>query len=417
MIPLEEAQQFVLERCHPQPPVNLALEVSLGCVVSTPVVATEPVPPFANSSMDGYAVRAADTVDPPVTLTVIGSIMAGHPLERAVGPGQAARIMTGAPVPEGADAVCMIEETETTPDSQRVTVGRAVHTGEFVRPPGRDVAVGQVICPAGTVLTPARLGVLADQGAVTVSAHPRPKVGVLSTGDELFVGSGPLPPGAIRDANRPTLLALARQGGWESVDLGVVKDDEAALVDVITEGANTCDALITSGGVSVGDLDLVRVVLEKLCAGSMRWMQVAIRPAKPFAFGVLAGSGTPVFGLPGNPVSAMVSFELFVRPALRLMGGHRRLHRPVAKARAEVDMGRTADGKLHLVRALLSLDPQGGWRVRATDGQESHQLHSMAEANALALLPDGPGARAGDLVDVMLLDADADADVEGSASS
>jgi molybdenum cofactor synthesis domain-containing protein len=415
MISLEEAQQFVLDRCRPLPPVDLALEVALGCVVSAPVVATEAVPPFANSSMDGYAVRSADTGDPPVTLSVIGSIMAGHPFDRAVGPGEAARIMTGAPVPRGADAVCMIEETETTADGLRVTVRRALAAGDFVRPPGRDVAVGQVICPAGAVLTPARLGVLAHQGAATVSAHPRPKVGVLSTGDELFVGAGPLPPGAIRDANRPTLLALARQGGWESVDLGVVKDDEAALVDVLTEGAATCDALITSGGVSVGDLDLVRVVLEKLCAGSMRWMQVAIRPAKPFAFGVLADSGTPVFGLPGNPVSAMVSFELFVRPALRLMGGRLRLHRPVAKARAEVDMGRTADGKLHLVRALVSLDPQGGWRVHPTAGQESHQLHSMAEANALALLPDGPGASAGDLVDVLVLDSDTDTDTDTAA--
>jgi molybdenum cofactor synthesis domain-containing protein len=356
--------------------------------------------------MDGYAMRACDTVGAPVRLAVIGTIMAGHVLGRTVGPGQAARIMTGAPVPPGADAVCMIEEAVVEPDGSSVTIGRELRPGDSIRQPGRDVDVGDVIAPAGVVLTPAHLGVLANQGVVSVLAHPRPRVGVLSTGDELFAGVGPLPAGKIRDANRHTLLALARREGWDCVDLGIVGDDEPALVEVLVRAAVTCDALITSGGVSVGDLDLVRVVLEKLSAGSMRWMQVAIRPAKPFAFGKLADSGTPVFGLPGNPVSAMVSFELFVRPALRLIGGHRVLHRPVVTATTEVDLDRQADGKLHLLRAQVELDRQGTWRVRPTDGQESHQLRSMAEANALILLPDGAGTRAGEQVEVLLVDPD-----------
>jgi molybdopterin molybdotransferase len=163
---------------------------------------------------------------------------------------------------------------------------------------------------------------------------------------------------------------------------------------------------MTSGGVSVGDLDLVRVVLEKLSPGKMRWMQVAIRPAKPFAFGVLADSATPVFGLPGNPVSAMVSFELFVRPALRRLGGHRILHRSIVPATADVDLPREVDGKLHLLRAHVRLDASPSWRVRTTSGQESHQLHSMSEANALVLLPDGIGVHAGAQVSVLLIDPD-----------
>jgi molybdenum cofactor synthesis domain-containing protein len=406
MIPLDEAQRFVLGLCQPLAPVELALDDALGCVLSETVMATEQVPSFANSSMDGYAVRADDTAGAPVSLAVIGSVMAGHPLEQTVGPGQAARIMTGAPLPGGADAVCMIEETETAPDGRRVVIGRALQPGAFVRQPGRDVAIGDVIAPAGTVLTPAHLGVLANQGARTVMVHRRPRVGVLSTGDELFSGSGPLPPGRIRDANRHTLLALLRREGWDGVDLGIVGDDESALVELFSSAASRCDAIVTSGGVSVGDLDLVRVVLEKLSAGKMRWMQVAIRPAKPLAFGVLADSATPVFGLPGNPVSAMVSFELFVRPALRRLGGHGVVHRPIVSATADEDLHREVDGKLHLLRAHLGLDDPASWRVRTTGGQESHQLRSMSEANALILLPDGTGVHAGEAVSVLLIDPD-----------
>jgi molybdenum cofactor synthesis domain-containing protein len=356
--------------------------------------------------MDGYAVRADDTSGAPVSLAVIGSVMAGHPLGQTVGPGQAARIMTGAPLPLGADAVCMIEETETASDGRTVVIGRELQPGAFVRQPGRDVAIGDVIASAGTVLTPAHLGVLASQGALRVKVHHRPRVGVLSTGDELFSGTDPLPPGKIRDSNRHTLLALLRREGWDGVDLGTVGDDESALVESLSSAASSCDAIITSGGVSVGDLDLVRVVLEKLSTGKMRWMQVAIRPAKPLAFGVLADSATPVFGLPGNPVSAMVSFELFVRPALRRLGGHRVLHRPIVSAIADVDLRRESDGKLHLLRAHVDLVDRFSWRVCTTGGQESHQLHSMSEANSLILLPDGTGVQAGEPINVLLIDPD-----------
>lgn len=404
MIPLQEAQQFVLAHCAPAPPSPYQLDDALDCVVASPVVATEPIPPFVNSSMDGYAVRARDTVGAPVTLKVIGQIMAGQVFEGNVGGHEAARIMTGAPLPAGADTVCMVEETSTGLDGHSVTIGCEVRPGQFVRQPGRDVAVGDVVAPAGTVLTPAHVGLLANQGLEEILVHPRPRVGVLSTGDELFAGGGLLPPGRIRDANRHILLALARREGWDCVDLGIVGDDEASLVEILTSPAvSACDAVMTSGGVSVGDLDLVRGVLEKLSDGTMRWMQVAIRPAKPFAFGTLAPSGVRVFGLPGNPVSAMVAFELFVRPALRHLGGHRVLHRPVVTARAACDLPRQPDGKLHLLRGRVTADG-GVWLASIAAGQESHQLRAMSDANALILLPDGEGLRAGDRVEALLLD-------------
>ena len=267
-------------------------------------MATEPVPLFVNSSRDGYALRAADTLAArgamgAVRLQVVGSIMAGDHFDGTIGPGQAARIMTGAPLSTGADAVCMLEDCRDEADGGTVVIDDSVTEGTFVRGIGEDVAVGDVVLEAGTVLTPGHLGVLANQGLVEVTVHPRPRIGVLSTGDEL-AGPGPLAPGQIRDANRHTLLALVQREGWDSIDLGIVGDDEVALGVVLDRSTTTCDAVVATGGVSVGDLDIVKVVLKERSAGTMRWMQVAIRPAKPFAFGTLAGSGTPVFGLPGN---------------------------------------------------------------------------------------------------------------------
>ncbi|HVB93068.1 MAG TPA: gephyrin-like molybdotransferase Glp [Acidimicrobiales bacterium] len=409
MIPLQDARAFVLGACSPGTPRPIPIDEALGCVVAAPVVATEPVPPFVNSSRDGYALRAADTLaadgtERPVRLGVVALIMAGSNFEGVIGTGQAARIMTGAPMPAGADAVCMLEDCRVENDGELVVIDHPVPEGEAVRGVGEDVAAGDLIADPGTVLTPAHLGVLANQGIADVVVHPRPRVGILSTGDELASSLGPLAPGQIRDANRHTLLALVHREGWVPVDLGMVGDDEDALGGVLDRASASCDAVVTSGGVSVGDHDIVKVVLEKRSGGTMRWMQVAIRPAKPFAFGTLDGTGTPVFGLPGNPVSAMVSFELFVRPAVRLIGGHRALERVVVPAVAESDLRRSPDGKTHFVRAVVSLDEVGGWRVRPLIGQDSHQLRAMADANALAVLPDGEGVDAGGQVEVLLTD-------------
>jgi molybdenum cofactor synthesis domain-containing protein len=231
---------------------------------------------------------------------------------------------------------------------------------------------------------------------------PRPRVGVLSTGDELVDGPQQLHAGQIRDSNRPTLLALVRQSGFTAVDLGLARDDEAVITTAVEHGLETCDALVTSGGVSVGDFDYMKAVLDRL--GSMRWWQVAIRPAKPLAFGTVQGK--PVFGLPGNPVSSMVSFELFARPALRQMAGHRRVFRRQVDAVAAEPIRRRPDGKLHLVRVVADVGDDDRWRVHPVGGQGSHQLAAMAAANALALVPDGDGAPVGETVKVIVLAGD-----------
>jgi molybdopterin molybdotransferase len=341
-------------------------------------------------------VRAVDTAGAPVELDVVGFIAAGSAGGVPVGPGQAARIMTGAPMPPGADAIVMVECTEDL--GERVRIGIEVEVGTAVRPAGDDLQPGDAVVDAGTVLTPAHLGLLATVGRSTVRVVRRPRVGVLSTGDELVDGDAPLGPGQIRDSNRPTLLALVRQAGFDAVDLGTARDDEATITAAIQGAVRTCDALITSGGVSMGDLDYVKVVLDRI--GDMRWMQIAIRPAKPLAFGTV--HGRPVFGLPGNPVSSAVSFELFARPGLRKLAGHSTLLRPPVTAAAGEALDRRPDGKVHFVRVVATVDA-GRYVVRSAGGQGSHQLAGLAAANALAVLPDGDGVAAGGAVEVLLL--------------
>ena len=395
------ARTRVLSACRRLPAQRVALADALGMVTAEAVAATEPVPPFANTAMDGYALRAADTAGPPVRLRVVGSIAAGAAPEVEVGPGEAVRIMTGAPMPAGADAVVMVERTEQADGGATVVVHQHAEAGDHVRSAGEDLLAGQDVFPAGTVLRPGHLGVLASVGLTDVAVFRRATVGVLSTGDELVEGGGPLRPGQIRDSNRPTLLALVRQAGCAAVDLGRCGDAEADLRQAVGGGVALCDAVVTSGGVSVGDFDYVKVVLDELSGGTMEWMQVAVKPAKPFAFGVVGGR--PVFGLPGNPVSSMVSFELFARPALLTMMGHTGPDRPRVRAVADDALRRRPDGKLHLVRVTASWAGDGRCHVTPAGGQGSHMLHAMALSNALALLPDGPGIDRGDEVDVMLL--------------
>jgi molybdopterin molybdotransferase len=396
VIELAEAQAHVLDRVAPLAPVEIALADALGAVTAVEVVAGEAVPPFANSAMDGYAVRAADTAGAPIDLDVVGMVAAGAASDVVVGTGQAVRIMTGAPMPAGADAVVLVERTRT--EGKRVTIEISVDAGTSVRGIGEDVRPGDVVIAPGTVITPGHLGVLTSVGVERVTVHRRPRVGVLSTGDEL-VTSGDLGRGQIRDSNRPTLLALVREAGLEAVDLGVAADDEASVTAAITEAVASCDAVLTSGGVSMGDLDYVKVVLDQL--GDMRWMQIAIKPAKPFAFGTVGG--VPVFGLPGNPVSSMVSFELLARPALRRMSGRADLHRLTVAATAPDGLRRSPDGKIHFARVVAGQDDSGAWNVHSAGGQGSHHLAAMAAANALAVLPDGGGVAPGGTVHAMLL--------------
>ncbi len=400
-VTLEEARRLVVERCVPLAPRRVQLDDALGCVLAEEVVAPEPVPPFANSAMDGFAVRAADlagaSVGAPVRLRVIDTVLAGAAAVTEVVPGTAVRIMTGAPVPPGADSVVPVERSVAV-GADQVDLDEAPALGAHVRPAGDDVAVGSRVLEAGTLLRPAHLGVLASVARRHPLVVPRPRVGVISTGDELVDDDRPLGPGQIRESNRPTLVAAARSYGVDAVDLGSVADDHDAIAAAIAGAAASCDAVLTSGGVSMGDVDLVKVVLDELA--EMVWMQVAIRPAKPFAFGVL--HGTPVFGLPGNPVSSLVSLSLLGVPGLRRRAGRNDLDLPRVPAVAGTDLLRRTDGRTSFLRVSCRW-VDGRLEARPVGAQGSHHLAAAAAADGLAVLPDGPGVAAGDEVDVVLL--------------
>ncbi|MCB2224452.1 MAG: molybdopterin molybdotransferase MoeA [Actinobacteria bacterium] len=382
MKPLADAQRHVLAAMAPLPTVAVPLAEALGLCTAAPVTAAHDVPPFANSAMDGFAVRASDTADAPVRLDVLEDVPAGSVPTLPVGPGRATRIMTGAPMPDGADAVVIVEET--TSEGSTVRVGAPVAPGDSVRAAGSDVAAGATVLEAGVRLGPAHLGLLAAVGASAPMVRRRPVVAVLSTGDEVRPADAPaLEPGAIRDANRPLLGALAAGVGAGVLDLGIVGDDAAALRSALERAAGEADVVLTSGGVSMGDYDLVKQVLGEL--GSVEFWRVAMQPAKPFAFGFLGG--TPLFGLPGNPVSAMVSFEQFVRPALLRRMGARRLFRPrvpgVLEHAVETDPAKTV-----FLRASARHDGSA-WRVALSGGQSSHVLGALAAADAFAVVPVG----------------------------
>lgn len=405
MISLEDARALVLGSCHPGAPVRMALGDALDRVLAEAVSAPEPVPPFANSAMDGFAVRAEDlagaSAGRPTRLVVVGTVAAGQAPEEAVGPGQAVRIMTGAPLPAGADAIAIVETTR--PDGgDAVLVDAPVEVGDHIRAAGEDLAAGQEVFAPGTVLRAGHLGVLATTGRRQVTVVPAPRVGVLSTGDELVDDGGALRLGQIRDSNRLTLLALLRRDGYDAVDLGIARDDEAELADKLVAAAASCDAVLSSGGVSMGDFDYVKKVLDDI--GTMTWMQVAIRPAKPFAFGTIAT--TPVFGLPGNPVSSMVSYELLARCGLRRMAGHHPgdLHRPTILAVADdASLLRRPDPRTYYLRVRTEMGADGRFHVRSAGGQGSNLLWPMATADALAVVPPGTGVDVGGDVDVVLL--------------
>lgn len=408
MIPIDEAVARVLERCHPLPTQVIDLADASGRVLACDVVAPEAVPPFDNTAVDGYAVRVDDlrgaSPDTPVDLPVVGELAAGAPHEVPVLPGTAVRIMTGAPVPTGAEAIVMVENTQRLGDA-RVRIMAEVQPGDAVRRAGDDIEAGQTVVTAGTEIRPALAGVLASVNARRVQVVPAARVAVLSTGDELVDDGSPLAPGQIRESNRTMLLGLVAATGAVPVDLGIVRDDEALLEDVLRQAASTCDAIVTSGGVSMGDYDVVKAVLGRIA--DMTWMQIAIKPAKPFAFGTLTVGDrhVPIFGLPGNPVSSLVSFELLARPGLRrLMGVGEPLGRPRVMAIADEPLRRRPDGKVHFQRVQARFADDGRVHITSVGAQGSHQLAATALANALAVVPDGDGIALGSEVPVLLID-------------
>jgi molybdenum cofactor synthesis domain-containing protein len=392
----------VLSRVPSPRPVTVAIADALGLVLSEPVVAVDPIPPFDNTSVDGFALRSSDVIAVPARLRLVGEVRAGQAILPTVGEGETVRIMTGAPIPPGADAVVMVEETST--DGDWVLVSTSVSAGDAIRLRGDSVAAGQVVLEAGTRLRAPHLGVLAELGVVDVPVYARLRVGVISTGDELVADGAPLGPGQIRESNGALLVGLLTEAGCVVVDYGIVPDEESALEAVLRRGVAECDALVTSGGVSMGEYDLVKVLLDAL--GEMEWMQVAIKPAKPFAFGLLGAPDrvVPVFGLPGNPVSSFVSFEVLARPALRKMMGVEPPGRPVVRAIADAAIARhPGDGKQHLVRVVGTFAPDGRLHVAPTGAQGSHQLAASAAANGLAVVEDGAGVAVASEVAVLYL--------------
>lgn len=403
MIAIHEARQVVIDACSVLVPQPTSRDDMVGRVLAQDVVATENVPPFANSAMDGYAVRAVDVTTVPCELRVIGTLAAGVAAALTIRAGEAVQIMTGAPIPSGADSVVMVEDSEKI-GSDRVRLTRVAKYMGAIRDEASDVRIGDVVFGAGTVLNAPGAGVLASINARNVLAYPRARVAMLSTGDELITDGSPLKPGQIRESNLTMLVAMIAATGCDVINLGVIADDETLLEKTLCDVSLRCDAVITSGGVSMGEFDVVKAVLGRIAR--MNWMQLAIKPAKPFAFGQLVaadGRTIPIFGLPGNPVSSMISYELLARPALRKMMGHtRELLRPAVRAIVDAPLKRKVDGKIHYMRVFGSFAADGRLHVRDTGPQGSHQLAATAMANGLAEVPDGNGVDAGGEVDVML---------------
>ncbi|WP_347955220.1 molybdopterin molybdotransferase MoeA [Gordonia aichiensis] len=399
MIPIEEHRARVLDAVPVLAPVAVRSADAAGLVLAADVANRWPVPLFDNSAMDGYAVRAADAV-PGAVLRVVADVPAGCPDDPAIGPGEAVRIMTGAPVPTDADAVVPLEHTDLgtailAAPPATVTVTTAPEPGAHIRRAGEDADAGSTVVAAGTVLGPWQLSAIASAGHETVQAHPRPRVAVVSTGSELIDPSGTPERGQIPESNSVLLAAAVREAGGEVVSVCRVADDEAALTALLAE--LDADAVILTGGASVGAFDVVKAVLDG--TGSIAFTTVAMQPGKPQGFG-LTDAGRPVFCLPGNPVSVAVSYEMFVRPALRRMAGHTRIDRPLVTRRAGTGW-RSRPGRMQILPAVVD---EQTVRPAARGGSGSHLVSSLADATALALVPaDVETVAAGDPITVMVL--------------
>jgi molybdopterin molybdotransferase len=367
--------------------MSTSIRESLGLVLAEPVVASHDLPPFPNSAMDGYAVRHADLASIPAELPVLEDVPAGSVATMAVAPGTAIKIMTGAPLPDGADTVVRVEDTE--PGERSVRVLAAPDRGTSVRAAGGDIEAGTVVVAAGERLAPAHLGLLSSLGVTAPVVARRPRVAVMSTGDEVVA-----PETAV-------LHGVLTELGAEILDFGIIGDDADLIGETLRKAADEADVVVTSGGVSMGEYDLIKQELTKL--GTVDFWQVAMQPAKPFAFGAIGG--VPLFGLPGNPVSVFVAFEQFLRPALLRMMGARRLFRPrtagVLAERVETDAEKTV-----FVRVALASADDGAFRVTRSGGQGSNVLSALAAADAFGVVPVGVGALdEGDLVTLELFRA------------
>ncbi|HEX7736980.1 MAG TPA: gephyrin-like molybdotransferase Glp [Ktedonobacteraceae bacterium] len=402
MISVEEALERILGEIHPLPTTYVPLAETLGLVLATDVVAQEDMPPFANSAMDGFALRSQDSqsqAGQPPRLRVTGGVAAGYVADHAVQAGTALRIMTGAPVPPGADAVIQIELTKYDgPDSTWVEVLQPVTPGNNIRPAGEDMRCGQTVLRQGTEIGPWEIGVLATLGLASVPVTRRPQVAILGTGDEVIDVDQPLAPGKIRNSNSYLLEAAVQRAGARPVRLGIARDTVESLREKFSQAPGS-DLIITSGGVSVGDFDLVKNIMAE--QGEIHFWRINMRPGKPVAFGHIGQ--TPLLGLPGNPVSAAVTFELFGRPVLRKMLGHARLLRPQVSVVVEDDLGERSMRR-HYVRAHVTWR-DGHFVARTTGNQGSNIMTSLLNANALLIVPEGGvELKAGDTTQALMLD-------------
>jgi molybdopterin molybdotransferase len=404
---VDEHLAEVLALVSPLPPLDLQLLDAHGRTLLEDVVAPYDLPGFDNSAMDGYAVRLTDVTaaaeGSPVTMPVTGDIAAGSRSSYALGPGFTARIMTGAPMPRHADAVVPVEWTDG--GIARVQIRRAPSLGEHIRRAGSDLRAGEVVLKRDTVLGPTQIGLLAAIGRDRVLIQPQPRVVVLSTGDELVEPGQPIGMGQVADANSYMLACAAREAGAVVYRAGIVGDDARKLMNVLEDQLIRADLVITTGGVSKGAYDVVKEVLSRL--GTVVFDEVAMQPGKPQGFGTIGPENTPIVTLPGNPVSSYVSFEVFVRPALRRLGGRPEAEqfRPLVSARSTAAMT-SAAGRRQFVRVRADRRAEG-WASTPVGGHGSHLIGSLAHANAFAVIPEHVvEVPSGGMVDVMLLEQD-----------
>jgi molybdopterin molybdotransferase len=403
MLRVEEALDKILGRIEPLGFEKVSLLESLGRVVGEDIDARRNIPPLDNSGMDGYAVRTADiekaSRDHSVRLKVIEDLPAGFLSQKTLKEGQAIRIMTGAPIPMGADTVVPVEETGK--DGSSVSIFKAFPLGENIRRGGEDVKQGDRVISRGDILRPSEIGMVASIGRSSLSVYQRPMVSILCTGEELVDVDEPLEGVKIVSSNSYTLAAQVRECGAIPVQLGIARDRKEEVKERLRQGLRA-DVLVSSAGISVGDYDFVKEALKDLGMEMVFW-RVAMKPGKPMAFGTIRGK--PVFGLPGNPVSSMVSFEQFVRPALLKMMGHRQIFRLCIEAMLNEDLD-IEPGKRHYIRAVVSRK-EDHYVVMTTGAQGSGILNSMVRANGLIVIPeDRKRVQAGEKVKVQLLSSE-----------
>jgi len=408
MIEIETALAMIAQVVKPLDPVTMPFDQALGLVLAEDVFAREAMPPFRAASVDGFAVIAADGAG---WRNITGEQMAGYVAEVTVTSGHAARVTTGAPIPPGADCMIMVEETQEAEGRVNILTPQP-QVGSNIRPIGQDIEAGQLVLARGKLLGPAELGLLATVGQTQVQVYRRPVVAVMSTGDEIVAPDNALKPGQIRDANRYTMMSLVRQAGAEPLDMGIIRDQQDGVERNIEQALAQADVLLTSGGVSMGQLDLVKPYLAS--RGTVHFGRVNTKPGKPVTFATVTPlasplnqggmRGVPCFAMPGFPVSAMVCFELFVRPALLQMMGHEQIYRP----RQAVILGhsfRHDAARTEFHRVILRRRADGQLEAASTGAQGSGRLLSLSAANGLVILPHGHGDyEAGAVVEAMLLE-------------